>query len=520
MNMKKSETTVMIAEDELLVRIGIKSSIDWEKYGFCLILETEDGDETLKKIRELHPNILLLDIKMPGMDGLDILKVIQNENISTKVIIISGLDDFYTVKKAMQLGAYDYIHKPRVGKGELLQVLNKIREEILEDDGISLSNLGYSPQDQFLHELISDSDTLSEEKLLVKSKELFQSQSICFLYASLTGINRKKQKNIRYNARVLYKNAENMITEFCNQYQQLWVIRPKEDRFFFLISGFGNAAFVQKKSLQICEALGDLLRRFMDADVKVGISSIQTDMRKIPEMCGQAHMAWEASFFTNNRVQVFEDIHIADNGRINQYSDLISKMQIINGKDGIDAHLEYFDELCDLLKKGFHINRKQLLYHLQNFLYQLTRQNISLCEPWIEQLEICENIDELKAGYIECIKQYCGVSNYNYSETVRMIINYLSQHYREDLSLSSLAGIFHLNEHYISRIFKEETGENYSYYLNKIRIEEAKKLLGNTDYRIYEIAEKTGFQSHINFNYVFNRMEGISPSSYRKMKGR
>lgn len=87
------DTTVVIAEDELLVRIGIKSSVDWEKNGFKLLGEAADGNEAIQMVRKFLPHILLLDIKMPGMSGLDILKIIQLEKIPTKVIIISGLDD-------------------------------------------------------------------------------------------------------------------------------------------------------------------------------------------------------------------------------------------------------------------------------------------------------------------------------------------------------------------------------------------------------------------------------------------
>ena len=96
------DTTVVIAEDELLVRIGIKSSVDWEKNGFKLLGEAADGNEAIQMVRKFLPHILLLDIKMPGMSGLDILKIIQLEKIPTKVIIISGLDDFMSVKSAMQ----------------------------------------------------------------------------------------------------------------------------------------------------------------------------------------------------------------------------------------------------------------------------------------------------------------------------------------------------------------------------------------------------------------------------------
>ena len=132
------DTTVVIAEDELLVRIGIKSSVDWEKNGFKLLGEAADGNEAIQMVRKFLPHILLLDIKMPGMSGLDILKIIQLEKIPTKVIIISGLDDFMSVKSAMQSGAYDYIHKPRMGYEDLLKIMLQIQQDCRKEERKSL----------------------------------------------------------------------------------------------------------------------------------------------------------------------------------------------------------------------------------------------------------------------------------------------------------------------------------------------------------------------------------------------
>lgn len=127
---------------------------------------------------------------------------------------------------------------------------------------------------------------------------------------------------------------------------------------------------------------------------------------------------------------------------------------------------------------------------------------------------VCETIDELKEEYQKHLLEYMAAHK-RYSHTVETIIRFIEENYRKQISLSVLSKHCNLNEHYISRIFKEETGENYLSYLNKIRINEARKLLKNTNLKIYEIAEATGFSSNVNFNYVFNRMEGISPSAYR-----
>ena len=128
-------TKIVIAEDELLVRVGLKSIIPWEKYNLELVSEFFNGDELLQYIRKYPPHILLLDIKLPGSSGLDILKIIHDENLPIQVIVISSWDgNCYTMKQAMQLGAYEYIHKPQMTSTQLLEMILKIQAQLLHDN--------------------------------------------------------------------------------------------------------------------------------------------------------------------------------------------------------------------------------------------------------------------------------------------------------------------------------------------------------------------------------------------------
>lgn len=161
-----------------------------------------------------------------------------------------------------------------------------------------------------------------------------------------------------------------------------------------------------------------------------------------------------------------------------------------------------------------------MIYHLQNMMYQISEQDVVLCEEWYEKLYACNNLEDLEEVYTLCLKDYRHQRGRRYGNTVGMIAEYLQKNYSSDISFALLSRVFHLNEHYISRVFKEETGENFLSYLNRIRIEEAKKLLLESDKKIYEIAEETGFQSSVNFNYVFNRFAGISPKMFREQFGK
>ena len=670
------DTTVVIAEDELLVRIGIKSSVDWEKNGFKLLGEAADGNEAIQMVRKFLPHILLLDIKMPGMSGLDILKIIQLEKIPTKVIIISGLDDFMSVKSAMQSGAYDYIHKPRMGYEDLLKIMLQIQQDCRKEERKSLLQEEVSPEVLFLQKIAGDEKPNEQEIFSSETKKLFEERSFCFIYSSLVGVARKKQQKVNFDEKVLYKTTENLITEFCSQRKNIWFIVPKQGRYFFLLTtgfydgafierkaeetaialrsmvkrfinmdlvsgisswqnqpdkiletcgqahtayeaaffynsgiqkyssirfadeeemkecsrlaesmglsdgidnigihiekfsmlcrilgkafcmsrrqliyhlitefcsqrkniwfivpkqgryffllttGFYDGAFIERKAEETAIALRSMVKRFINMDLVSGISSWQNQPDKILETCGQAHTAYEAAFFYNSGIQKYSSIRFADEEEMKECSRLAESMGLSDGIDNIGIHIEKFSMLCRILGKAFCMSRRQLIYHLQNMMYQISEQDVVLCEEWYEKLYACNNLEDLEEVYTLCLKDYRHQRGRRYGNTVGMIAEYLQKNYSSDISLALLSRVFHLNEHYISRVFKEETGENFLSYLNRIRIEEAKKLLLESDKKIYEIAEETGFQSSVNFNYVFNRFAGISPKMFREQFGK
>ena len=323
------DTTVVIAEDELLVRIGIKSSVDWEKNGFKLLGEAADGNEAIQMVRKFLPHILLLDIKMPGMSGLDILKIIQLEKIPTKVIIISGLDDFMSVKSAMQSGAYDYIHKPRMGYEDLLKIMLQIQQDCRKEERKSLLQEEVSPEVLFLQKIAGDEKPNEQEIFSSETKKLFEERSFCFIYSSLVGVARKKQQKVNFDEKVLYKTTENLITEFCSQRKNIWFIVPKQGRYFFLLTtGFYDGAFIERKAEETAIALRSMVKRFINMDLVSGISSWQNQPDKILETCGQAHTAYEAAFFYNSGIQKYSSIRFADEEEMKECSRLAESMVV------------------------------------------------------------------------------------------------------------------------------------------------------------------------------------------------
>ena len=272
----------------------------------------------------------LLDIKLPGSSGLDILKIIHDENLPIQVIVISSWDDCYTMKQAMQLGAYEYIHKPQMTSTQLLEMILKIQAQLLHD-------------------------------------------------------------NIRSNSR-------------------------------------------------ICKDKNSLI----DFNIE----------------------NWLSVKCANSFVLIYFTVHKND------------KMENITTQKTVTSFIQEF------------ISAKKeilLVSYMQNGC----------------TLSVFSN----------------DVSEHNFLKKISLLTNtlknYVDKNYYSDISLIALSEKLHLTPSYISRLFKKEFGINLFEYITEIRIQSAKDLLKSTDFKIYEIAERIGFKSTINFDYAFKRITGISPSKYR-----
>lgn len=403
--------TVLIAEDELLVRVGIKSSIPWEQLGLRLESEISNGTALLNQLQELPPDILLLDINLPGVSGLEVMRVIREQKLPTKVIIISGLNDFPTVREALRLGACEYIHKPQLKQGELIDVLQRITNDLQPSSQPSASQL---PTDRaqavdrvmYLQNILSRPENLppAQEDTILFGPGPFL--LIHFVPKALAGQGAIADRNNHF----LANSLANLAAESVSGKAGVQFIHAAQNQFYLFIFSNSEKPFADQ-ARELETQISQVFRRFANLDVRFSISDPFTDFANFSQVVEQVR--WSL-----------------------------------------------------------------------------------LDEMWM-------------AGY---------VPEETYLGTVRDIVCFLQSHYAEDISLDTLAEQFRLSRYYISRLFKSETGYNLFSFLNQIRIGASKNLLLETDMRIYEVADTVGFNSAINFNYAFNRVVGISPSTYREQK--
>ena len=503
---------ILIVDDEPLVRIGIKSAIPWEAHGMEIIGEAADGEEAIRLMIEHEPDVILLDIKMPKRDGIEVLQVMKLKGIKAKTIILSSFDDFMFVKKAMQLGAVDYFHKPTMNVNDILDVLKKMKSQLEPYQEIQIER-GFGKGDALRNMLHGKTEDAHQTKLNESN-----------LHVIVFSIKNYAQVSNRYtndNVTLLPNSITNILSELLAKEKEAEFTNIDRNLFALVISNSRSKSEQATLSNvnELIQLIRSSLKRFVNIDTIFGISDVFGSFGEMNMAFEQAQLALTQKFY-HPELFIF---HYKDDNNI--------------GEQALEQVTVYIKEMKTGLREN---NREQFMTNLvawEQFVQEkecMSEQDVHKIYDFI--LFMMENGEEYneyrnKAEQIEDFQTLIDVyrpffdekwnkgslaQRKKYSQIVRNILGYVEENYTQDISLKVLSNHFHVSSNYISRIFSQEVGRGLFDYMNEIRIEKAKDMLKDYQYKIYEIAEMVGFNSHVHFAIVFNKYVGMSPKEFRK----
>jgi len=510
---------ILIVDDEPLFRIGIKSSVKWEQYGVEIVGEAEDGEKAIKLITALRPDVVILDIKMPRKDGIEVLKELKEKGIKTKVIMLSSFDDFNLVKEAMKLGAVDYFHKPSISETQIVDILSKIKLEL--DTNVQHAESESSMKDN--HKDIILRDILYGKIDEISSTRLKKGNN----YVVLFTVAKYKQIIKRYNesnASILPNSIFNIVNELITKESEVEFLSLNENLYALLISNHKTkseqAAYEQlNKFLQMTK---DALKRFLNIGVVFGISEVFQSCEGFSRGLEQAQIALEKKFY-HPEESFFYCNHKKNKADLEQISVAISEMKKSLKNDKNKDFLMQLNRWEQFLKEKQVMNEDDLKKIYEGFVFMIDGSaNYLHIRNTIEEIE---DFDSLSKFYHQIFEAKLAKPNQQpktnkLSPIVINILRYIETEFNKEISLTKLGKKFNVSSNYISRLFKKEMGQGLFDYINKIRIEKAKELLKGSNYKIYEVAEQVGFKSQVHFTIVFNKYVGISPKDYRKREVR
>lgn len=496
---------MILADDEPVIIRGIKKLVDWAAMGIEIVGSYEDGKSALEGIVRLRPDLALLDISMPGLSGIEILRECRKMELKTRVIFISGFQDFEYAKEAIRYGAMDYLLKPVI-KEELLSSVGKCMEAGRQSrEDVSLAS-PESPEADYsrLVELEETDYVPVLAELLFDEKEDEQMQRLTrFSFLSF---------------------LEEYLTE-----HRLGITFTRDGYTVIVLKGMAKAEMGGQLE-QLRAAAYAAVRHPVGLIVGRRINSLG----EIPGAYQQCMEMMGYFFFADQMkvpvLRVGEKVfsYPADAGRLQEAREHLMDAVIAQDGEAFDKAYDWFAQMICFLSDG---KKEDACYYFCSSLRMMEERFIALslkgCEPEMKALlekgRSCKTFGGLRTLFREKYGQYMEQLKHtvagNEKQAVLKAKEYIEKHYRENLTLQVLADVVHMNPYYFSAFFKKNAGENFKDYVNKVRLRHAVSLLLNTDMKAYEIAGEVGFGDPRNFTESFQKVYHETPNGYRKRVG-
>lgn len=532
---------VFLVEDEKIVREGIKSEIPWGRYGMELVGEAADGELAYPLIQQTKPDILLTDIRMPFMDGLELAELIRHEMPDVRIIFFSGYDDFEYAKKAIQIGASDYLLKP-VSSTQLLAALEQMNEQILQmrSDKEYMGQFKREMEEQKLWERERLFDEIirgesSRTELINKAK----GYGIDFTAAAYNVVLFQFQNPVPYvPVSEKINEAYREIKALLKGNRQIIGFDRLLEGMAFIIKAEHQEEIDKRVELWIKE-LKNIAEIYTDLSYFGGVGVPVIRFSEIRESYRAAGKAFAYRYMTEQcqilTYQKLSNIQRAENSDSTELGDVD-----VSGwdKEAVehflrDSSLEAADYFIEDYLERIAGNLESLMfrhYILMDIYVTASRyaKEIGISDEVIgetlqgidQMMKASQSLTETKNKIRKILKQALilrdTVSQKRYSQLLEHARSYIDKNYQnESISLSAVAAQVNLSSSHFSAIFSQEMGITFIEYLTSVRMKQARHLLRFTDLRASEISYRVGYKDPHYFSYLFKKTQGISPKNYR-----
>lgn len=478
--------TLLIVEDEKMIRQGIKTMVQRSKVPVDNILECNNGEMALEILKMQHVDVMFTDIRMPKMDGITLVKAMQDLPHIPLTVAISGYDDFSYAVELMRMGVREYILKP-LDREKIREVLEKLNAEILKGQESAKYDRHLGKQ-QLKYIILNKNLTSAEKELLVKMYEnTYLTNSYQIVLSNESG-------------GVLGESEE-------------------EDFYIHLKSVEENELFISASENIPILLRDELINRY------VGVSAVHSGLDTLREAYEEAYLARKEAFYLGKPVSFYQEM-LSRKATLHLEEGMIS--QIVQ-QLGTDKYEDAIRALSRILK-----NASLLGYppeEIENGIQILLDGVLTTYANILKTKK--EDIDEYYTIYgFNCLAEYeteilgwlenfCNTLNsrfddYKNKQKIQQAIEYIKENYDKDLNMAVVSNHISMNYSLFSYVFKQYAGNNFVNYLKEIRIEEAKRLLEETDMKVIDVSSRVGYENEKHFMKTFKASCGVSPTEYRK----
>lgn len=470
--------SVIIVDDEKLVIQSLQGSINWEEQGFYVMGHALNGTECLELVKKSKPDVIFTDIRMPGMNGLELIKKTHAIYPRIQFVVVSGYAEFAYAQKAINNGAIGYCLKP-FDDDEIIFVLKKAKDILDKENGFNGIDIF-----SILEESISKK--FSMINLLKKYGLNTDSSSKAVIAVSIGGDNVKAEHGFKY-------------------------IKAK----------IGSKKIIYILPYDESQAINDFIKKLSDNSLGVGISFAEYSCNMLEKRIEESIIAAYQYFISGKN-----GIYYAQKFVLNESDGLIMDLEETRAKKDIFQIQEKLDAFSSLgLEDGYTIKYAMRVYngvmsvlccfdndYYDNYIYRYEQ----LTDMFLDNQEMIVYLKDLLSKQFTSHSEIIPEEVKN--ETFRNILKYVNDNFCSHISIQSLSQEFIVNPSYICQMFKKELGMTFSEYITSMRIARAQNLLKLTDLSVGDVAEKSGYNDYFHFTKTFKKITGMTPTQFRLEK--
>lgn len=510
--------SVFLADDEKIIRQGLHYIVDWKQLGFDIIGEAADGEQCLRFMEEQNPDIVLIDIKMPKLSGLEVIRMARERHYHGKIIILSGYSDFKYAQEAIRYDVNFYLTKP-IDEFELEKALSELRTQLDEEyrNHSVMSRHQEKLRKNILSELLTSNSVLSPHDI-----ELLDFD--CSSYRV-----------------VLYEKYSHSVADISYNLPSMLRLTNQDNTDFETLTINNNEVVILKGSFALTQ-----FQRFIDRmnskqmpqkgspldSLFLTCGREVTDIQQLSSSYHEALQLMERRFFCRANQHTIDYISLPDQSKMTEdFSDDDANEYCTKFVNAVWAHnQELITVLLSDLEKALYYSRKSIpdiKIFLADLFIRIKEQINFRLYPETAELPSNTQIMEFVQNryYLYQILNFysenlaiiiASLKESSKDSITNMVAEYIQQNYMENLRLENLAALFGYNSSYLGKIFTSNIGINFNSYLDKIRVQHATEYLQNSDLKVYEIASRIGYKSVDAFHEKFKKVTGQTPGEYKK----
>lgn len=505
---------ILVVDDESIIREGIKCLFDYEALGFTICDEAATGEQAYSKIMASNPDVVLMDIRMPGMSGLDVVKKARQEGYAGKIVIISSYTDFRYAQEAMRQGVQQYITKP-IDEDELSDILKEFKSQLDKAQQETSTSRHYRQKARY--SIIRD---------ILQGEADYAQLNLSDLHLDHNSFRVVIAEKYVHDASASQENFE-----------QLLCLPNQDCCAFDHILLHGSDVYLLKGSAAQQRFLDRLAycRQESHSPLSSLFIAMGRPVSSVEEICvsyREAAQLQSRRFFSQQQSHVMEYTPQADtcgalpfvsNTNLQEISgNVLDCIQSFNRQGLLQAMQSLQTQLCrssdsidsaKLFLAALYLQVKNQMNHLYPNDAIPFSANADMITA-IEKSSYLHEIIELFKQQFEAIMSAIGTSNRD--SVLDEILHYIHHNYASNITLEDISQLFGYNRSYLGKIFSKKMGRNFNSYIDQVRIEKSKELLLSDDSKVYSIAARVGYKNVDYFHIKFKKYVGISPAEFRK----